>query len=191
MLYGMKLIIYTDYQNLIFNTSSLHIKCQQLLIVEFDYELKYVLQKENMIADTISCMHTLYNQKSLFSDDMFYVDVYTNFSSMDIFHNDITYLDNFFGESTSTFTFKLPIDYKIITEQQALDDKLQRNLHDNPAYTIGRVTQEQHKIIFYNDKIFVLPILIHSIMNWYHNNLIYPRMDQLLATISQHFFGLI
>ena len=25
-------------------------------------------------------------------------------------------------------------------------------------------------------------------MNWYHNNLIYPRMDQLLATISQHFF---
>jgi hypothetical protein len=27
MLYGMKLIIHTDYQNLIFNTSSLHIKC--------------------------------------------------------------------------------------------------------------------------------------------------------------------
>jgi len=44
------------------------------------------------------------------------VDIYTIFSSMDIFHNDITYLDNFFGESTSAFTFKLPIDYKIITE---------------------------------------------------------------------------
>ena len=75
-----------------------------------------------------------------------------------------------------------------ISDQQELDEKLQRNLHDNSAYSIGRVTKEQYKLIFRNDKICVPSPLTHPIMDWYHNCLIYPGTDRLFATISQHFY---
>ena len=75
-----------------------------------------------------------------------------------------------------------------MSSRQKLDENLQKNLHQNFAHAISRVTNKQHPIILRNDKMFVLSTLVQPILKWYHDNLKYPVVDRLYPTLNQHFF---
>ena len=76
MLYGMKLYIHTDHLNLTFNTTNPRIKRWRLLMEEFDYDLIYIPEKDNIIADCMSRMRTMCDEESLQTNKMFYADLY-------------------------------------------------------------------------------------------------------------------
>ncbi|MFO0089965.1 MAG: Ty3/Gypsy family RNase HI domain-containing protein, partial [bacterium] len=164
MLFGMKLNIFTDHENLTFNSSNWRIKRWRLLMEEFDYKLKYIPEKENKIADAMSRMKTMCDEDSCYTHDMFYSDLH------DADVNDITpnisFLDNFLGENTNIFNYDCPLEYKVISNHQQHDTTLQRKLHDNSAYTIARVTKHQYPLILRNDKIYVPSSLVQPILNW-------------------------
>ena len=186
MLFGMKLNIFTDHENLTFNSSNWRIKRWRLLMEEFDYKLKYIPEKENKIADAMSRMKTMCDEDSCYTHDMFYSDLH------DADVNDITpnisFLDNFLGENTNIFNYDCPLEYKVISNHQQHDTTLQRKLHDNSAYTIARVTKHQYPLILRNDKIYVPSSLVQPILNWYHENLKHPGIDRLFNTLNQHYF---
>ena len=39
-----------------------------------------------------------------------------------------------------------------------------------------------------NDKIVVPTIIQNYVVNWYHTHLLHPGMDNIKATISQHYY---
>ena len=152
MLYGNKLELFTDHLNLTFNTLNPRVKHWQLLMEVFDYTLKYFFEKDNKIADTMSRMHVLCNNESLMTNNMFYSDL-LNSPRHPI--SLATYLDNFLGENTDTLNINCPIAYNVISFHQKQDEHLQRNLHQNSAYTIARITDKRLEIILRNNKIFI------------------------------------
>ena len=132
----------------------------------------------------MSIIHTIYDEEELTTNDMFYGELRDTSNKPSV----ISHLDNFLGENKDTFTYDFPLDYDVISAQQKLDVNLQKNLHQNSACTIDRVTNKQHTIIIRNDKIFVPSTLVTSILKWCHENLKYPGADRLHLTLNQHFF---
>ena len=168
--------------------SNPQVKCWRLLIEKFDYALKYIPEKDNKIADTMSRMHVLCNNESLMTNNMFYSDL-LNSPRHPI--SLATYLDNFLGENTDTLNIDYLIAYDVISSYQKQDEHLQRNLHQNSAYNIARITDKRLEIVLRNNKIFIPTTLQKSILEWYYINLHHPRADRLFGILNQHFFGLI
>ena len=59
MLWGQKLIVYTDHKNLISDAlggTSDRITRWRLLLEEFDPKLEYIKGDDNVVADAISCL---------------------------------------------------------------------------------------------------------------------------------------
>ena len=114
--------------------------------------MKHVPQKDNEIDDAMSRMHVLCDNESLMTNDIFYGDLLQSPCHPT---PSATYLDNFLGENTDTLNIDFPIAYDVISSHQKQDEHLQRNLHQNPACTIARVTNKRLEIILRNEKIFV------------------------------------
>ena len=187
MLYGMKLELFTDHLDLTFNTSNPKVKRWRLLMAEFDYDLKYIPDKNNKISDEMSIIYALCDNESLMTNDMFYEDLLQETPCNPI--PSATFLDNFLGENMDTLDIDFPLAYDVISSHQKPDEHLQRNIYQNPAYTIARVTNKRHEIILCNDKIFIPASLAQPILKWYHLNLHHPGADRRFGTLNQLFFG--
>ena len=70
---------------------------------------------------------------------------------------------------------------------------LQRNMHQNPACDIARVTSKRHQIILHGNKIYfpksIITPVYSPILQWYHENLQHPGADRLFGTLNQHFLA--
>ena len=84
-----------------------------------------------------------------------------------------------------------PLTYKLISEQQNLDEPLLQKIRDKtPQYTINiyRGGGKTRELITFNGKIVIPKSLQRRCVEWYHVNLCHPGATRTEQTIRQHFY---
>jgi hypothetical protein len=183
-LFGAKIDIYTDHENLTFNvdnTSSL-VLCWRLLIEDFQPTIHHVAGSANVEADGLSRLPNLdvlllEGQEDLsYDNDLHSFEAYLNYPDPD--PNDPVF----------------PLAYNVITEHQQTDNDLLESISNHPN-SFQDVNLSGINLACFlcqcNDtwKIYMPSILVPLIIHWYHTVLGHVGIQRLYKTITNHFYA--
>ena len=139
--------------------------CWRLILEEFGPELKYIKGENNVVADALSCL--------VMSDIQEILNIYEIYG----------YDDDDLPDSA----------YRIrchdTSKAQKTDAKLQQNLVSHKDYTLNtfRGGNQNHRLIFWNSKIFLPTALQKKTVYWYHKIICNPGETRTGHTIYQQF----
>ena len=136
-----------------------------LFIEEFGPELKYIKGENNVSADAIYRLDMSDNQEILKISELY------GYDELDL--PDIAD----------------PICYHNIPKAQETDAKLKQNLVSHKDYTLYtfRGRNQDHLLIFRNNKIFLPTALQKKAVDWYHEMLCHPGETRTEHTLHEHF----
>ena len=82
----------------------------------------------------------------------------------------------------------MPVDYRVISTYQREDVNLRAILRRRePGYSIRYLGNSS--VAFLHNKIFLSPLLVPRIIQWYHETLNHPGIARTLKSISAHFIA--
>ena len=129
---------------------------QGLILEEFDPELIYKKEENNVVTDALSRLEKSPNQEILKISELYG-------------YNDKDLPDSAY-----------PIRYHDIAKSQETDAKLQKKLVSHKDYTLDtfRGGDKDHRLICRNNKIFLPQALQKKTVEWYHEMLCHPGETQ-------------
>ena len=165
ILWGQRVIVYTDHKNLTFEGfSSERVKRWRLYVEEYGLDLRYLPGKKNKMADYLSRADT--------TNDSEVPHVQTE--TEEVFA--ITEADDDAFPLTFEFVKKAQDNDTVFMEALRREETLtQRDFRGTQLWT--------HK-----DKIVVPPSVQHRIIDFYHEHLRHPGATRTEETIRQHFW---
>ena len=127
--------------------------------------LKYIKGENNVVADALSCLEMSDNQEICNISELYGYD------------------DKDLSDSA------YPICYHDIAKAQITDSKLQQKLVSHKDYTFDTFcgSDQNHHLIFQNNKICLPAALQKQNVDWYHEMLCHPGEIRTENTLRQHF----
>jgi len=204
ILWGAKLLIYTDHKNLTFRTFSIkRILRWRLYIDEFDATIQYIEGSKNVLADCFSRLPRM-EKPSVGNRELQQKGRLIDFNQIAVPKDDEDILD---GESFFLADIEIqdcllnlpplaelynPITITNIVNHQSKDIELMKLIiRDSDHYM--QETIHRHEVIVYskeadrNWKIVIPNSLVKDVMSWYHTILGHAGIEKLVNTIGARF----
>ncbi len=175
ILLGQKIKIYTDHMNLTYKKyTSDRVMRWRLIIEEFGPELIYVQGQKNIIADSLSRLAIAESA----TQEITYEQL--------LMQN----AETFAQEKESLPRNIYPLNFKLIAQEQSLDEELlaaaERNVTGNYQLKDFRGGGKTIQMLCYLDKIVIPKSLQLRTVEWYHTSLCHPGLSRTEETIKQN-----
>jgi transposase InsO family protein len=193
ILFGQKIIIHTDHQNILYKKlSSDRIIRWRLLLEEYGPEYVHVKGTDNIVADALSRMDANFNPdlKATIKDHSAYICAHTmarliRDESCEIPNpNDPEAMASTFLLESEIEEEKFPMNPALIQKEQEQDEKLQQDIQKNVEKYRKRKL-EGADIVTHHKLIVIPKVLQKRIVAWYHHYLAHPGMTRLEATLRE------
>jgi hypothetical protein len=159
---GQVITIYTDHQNLTykaFNTE--HVLHWHLIIKEFGPQTKHIDGKDNIVADTLSCL-------SISPTPMF--------TPEDVEINLVEAAEHFSATKDDLPNHAFPVTYQLLAKEQHKDKTLLKQVQDSAFFLLKEFYggEQTVSLICHNNRIVIPSTLQKWIVHWYHHILCHP-----------------
>jgi transposase InsO family protein len=167
MLFGYRIIIWTDHKNLTFEKfSSDRVTRWRLFVEEFGPELRYVPGVQNVVADTLSRLPLIEEATNCVVDE--------NLISQEL-NEELLEIAPFEGDRFE----RIPFDYQVLKRaQQAEFDAVEK-------FKLRAQKFGPHELLVNKHGRIVVPLSLRApLLEWYHDMLRHPGINRFENTLS-------